>query len=393
MGRSLAGSRVLVLGGSSGIGLAVAQAAATAGAKVTIASRSNGKVEAAVSQIGNGAAGEPLDTTDDAAMEAFFGKHPEWDHIVVSVAAGRSAGIRALTLQDAYDCFYFSADWHVLTDRSDVSDVPQATIEMAADWLGAGLDPERSTLFIQSLVPEHAELHLLFSMVTPVGWLERVPTYKERLRDLAERDISNLGLLAYPVLQTVDITIVEGRYVPVGEDQVSHLEISREIVRRFNRLYGEVLLEPQALLSSTPLIPGSDGRKMSKSLDNTIGVRDGEDAVRATVRSFITDPQKLRKGDPGRPEICPIFALHRKFSPGDVARIEATCRTGELGCVDCKTILADHLVETFAPFRERRAALAASPGVARDVLAAGADKVRPIARETIEIVRDAMHLR
>jgi tryptophanyl-tRNA synthetase len=210
---------------------------------------------------------------------------------------------------------------------------------------------------------------------------------------MSERDVSNFGLLGYPVLQVVDITIVRGELVPVGEDQVAHLELSREIVRRFNRLYGEVLVEPQPLLSDTPLIPGSDGRKMSKSLDNTIGVRDGEDTVRATVRSFITDPQKLRKGDPGRPEICPIFALHRKFSPDDVQRIEATCRTGELGCVDCKTILADHLVETFSPFRERRAALAATPGVARDVLAAGADKVRPVARETIEIVRDAMHLR
>jgi tryptophanyl-tRNA synthetase len=210
---------------------------------------------------------------------------------------------------------------------------------------------------------------------------------------MSERDVSNFGLLGYPVLQVVDITIVRGELVPVGEDQVAHLELSREIVRRFNRLYGDVLIEPQPLLSDTPLIPGSDGRKMSKSLDNTIGVRDDEDAVRATVRSFITDPQKLRKGDPGRPEICPIFALHRKFSPDDVERIEATCRTGELGCVDCKTILADHLVEGFAPFRERRATLAATPGVARDVLAAGADKVRPVARETIEIVRDAMHLR
>jgi tryptophanyl-tRNA synthetase len=164
-------------------------------------------------------------------------------------------------------------------------------------------------------------------------------------------------------------------------------------VRRFNRLYGDVLVEPQPLVSDTPLIPGSDGRKMSKSLDNTIGIRDDEDTVRATVRSFITDPQKLRKGDPGRPEICPIFALHQKFSPDDVDRIEVTCRTGELGCVDCKTILADHLVELFAPFRARRAELAATPGLVRDVLAAGADRVRPVAQETTATVRDAMHLR
>jgi tryptophanyl-tRNA synthetase len=222
--------------------------------------------------------------------------------------------------------------------------------------------------------------------------LERVPSFKERLRDMAERDIANLGLLGYPLLQTVDITIVRGELVPVGEDQVAHLELSREIVRRFNRLYGETLIEPQPLLSDTPLLPGSDGRKMSKSLDNTIGIRDDEAAVRATVRSFLTDPQKLRKGDPGRPEICPIFALHRKFSPDQVERIDTTCRTGELGCVDCKTILADNLVAAFAPFRERREELAATPDIAREVLAAGADRVRPIARATTDAVRDVMHL-
>ncbi len=186
---------------------------------------------------------------------------------------------------------------------------------------------------------------LLLGMITPLGWLERVPSFKERLRDMAERDIANFGLLGYPVLQTVDIAIVGGELVPVGEDQVAHLEISREIVRRFNRLYGEVLVEPQPLLSETPLIPGSDGRKMSKSLDNAIWVRDDEDAIRASVRSFITDPEKVRRGDPGRPEICPIFALHRHFTPDRVGEIEAGCRSGDLGCVDCKTILADRLIE------------------------------------------------
>jgi tryptophanyl-tRNA synthetase len=210
------------------------------------------------------------------------------------------------------------------------------------------------------------------------------------LRDMAERDVANLGLLGYPVLQTVDITIVRGELVPVGEDQVAHLELSREIVRRFNRIYGEVLVEPQPLLSPTPLIPGSDGRKMSKSLDNAIGVRDGEDAIRAKVRSFITDPQKLRLGDPGRPEICPIFALHRKFSPDDVDRIEATCRTGELGCVECKGILADHIVESFRGFRERREELAATPGIVEEVFAAGRERVRPVARDTLGAVRSAM---
>jgi len=300
----------------------------------------------------------------------------------------------ALQADDAYECFFFIADWHMLTTHYDRTDELGGFVEdLTLDWLAAGLDPERAVIYRQSDVPEVAEMALLLGMITPLGWLERVPSYKERLRDMAERETSNFGLLGYPVLQVVDISIVRAELVPVGEDQVAHLELSREIVRRFNRFYGEVLLEPQPLLSDTPLIPGSDGRKMSKSLDNTIGIREDEAAVRATVRSFITDPQKLRKGDPGRPEICPVFALHRKFSPDDVERIEATCRTGELGCVDCKTILADHLVERFAPFRERRAMLEATPGLVRDVLAAGADTVRPIARSTLETVRDAMHLR
>jgi tryptophanyl-tRNA synthetase len=308
--------------------------------------------------------------------------------------AGNIENMLALQADTAYECFFFIADWHMLTTHYDRTDELGAFVEgLALDWLAAGLDPERAVIYRQSDVPEVAEMALLLGMITPLGWLERVPSYKERLRDMAERETSNFGLLGYPVLQVVDISIIRAELVPVGEDQVAHLELSREIVRRFNRFYGEVLLEPHPLLSDTPLIPGSDGRKMSKSLDNTIGVRDDEAAVRATVRSFITDPQKLRKGDPGRPEICPVFALHRKFSPDDVGRIEATCRTGELGCVDCKTILADHLVDRFGPFRERRAALEATPGLVGEVLAAGADTVRPIARDTLEAVRDAMHLR
>ncbi len=294
--------------------------------------------------------------------------------------------------EEGYDCFYFVADWHMLTTDYDRTEaLPDRVQGLVLDLLAAGLDPERVTIYRQSDLPEVAEMALLLGMITPLGWLERVPTYKERLRDLAERDISNFGLLGYPLLQTVDITIVRGELVPVGEDQVSHLEISREIVRRFNRLYGDVLLEPQPLLSDTPLIPGSDGRKMSKTLDNFIGVRDDEDAIRAKVRSFITDPQKIRRGDPGRPEICPIFALHRKFSPADVDRIEATCRTGELGCVDCKTLLADHLIEYFRGYRERRAELETRSGLAGTVLAAGAERVRPIARATLDAVRAAMH--
>jgi tryptophanyl-tRNA synthetase len=300
-----------------------------------------------------------------------------------------------LRLQDdqSYDCFFFIADWHMLTTHYDRTDeLPGFVENLVLDWLAAGIDPERAVIYRQSDVPEVAEMALLFGMLTPLGWLERVPSYKERLRDMAERDISNYGLLGYPLLQAVDISIVGGELVPVGEDQVAHLELSREIVRRFNRLYGDVLVEPQPLLSATPLIPGSDGRKMSKSLDNVIGIRDNEEEIRARVRSFITDPQKVRRGDPGRPEICPVFALHRKFSPDDVERVRVECSTGELGCVDCKTLLADHLVEAFAPFRERRAALAATPGLVDDVLAKGAATVRPVAAATLERVRDAMHL-
>ncbi|HET9723496.1 MAG TPA: tryptophan--tRNA ligase [Actinomycetota bacterium] len=298
-----------------------------------------------------------------------------------------------LRLQEEHECFYFIADWHMLTTHFDRTDeLPGFTRELVLDLLAAGIDPERVTLYRQSDVKEVAELALLLGMITPLGWLERVPTYKERLRDNAERDIANFGLLGYPVLQTVDITIVRGELVPVGEDQVAHLELSREIVRRFNRLYGDVLVEPQALLSEAPLIPGTDGRKMSKSLDNVLNVRDDEATIRATIRRFITDPEKIRMGDPGRPEICPIFALHRLFSKDIVDWTEENCRSGALGCVECKTNLADRVVEYYRPFRARRDELEHRPGLAEEVLAAGAAKVRQFVEETMKAVRAAMHV-
>jgi tryptophanyl-tRNA synthetase len=300
-----------------------------------------------------------------------------------------------LRLQDdpAYECFFFIADWHMLTTHYDRTDeLAGWTRGLVLDWLAAGIDPAKAVVYRQSDLPEVAEMALLLGMATPLGWLERVPSFKERLRDMAEREVANYGLLGYPLLQAVDITIVKGELVPVGQDQVAHLELSREIVRRFNGLYGDLLVEPQPLLSETPLIPGSDGRKMSKSLDNYIGVRDDPDTVRAKVRSFITDPLKVRRGDPGRPEVCPIFALHQHFSTGDVATIERTCRTGELGCVDCKTLLADHLIEEFAPYRERRAELEAQPELAESVLAEGAARARPVAQATMAAVRKAMDL-
>jgi tryptophanyl-tRNA synthetase len=301
--------------------------------------------------------------------------------------------LNMLRLQEEHDAFFFIADWHMLTTDYDRTELlPDRVRSLVLDWLAAGIDPRKATVYRQSDVPEVAEMALLLGMITPLGWLERVPTYKERLRDMAERDIANFGLLGYPVLQTVDITIVRGELVPVGEDQVAHLEISREIVRRFNRLYGPVLVEPQPLLSEAPLIPGSDGRKMSKSLDNSIGVRDEPEEVRAKVRSFITDPQKIHKGDPGRPEICPIFALHKQFSHDILEWTDENCRTGALGCVECKGNLAARIIEYFGEFRGKRAELERAPGVVDEVLAKGVAKVRPLAEETIKSVRHAMSL-
>ena len=331
----------------------------------------------------------PADTAAEPHGRVLTGFRPTGDLHVGHYAGNVGNAVR---LQDeGYDCFYFVADWHMLTTHYDRTDELPGLVEgIALDLIACGIDPARSVLYRQSDLPEVAEMALLLGMITPLGWLERVPTYKERLRDMAERDVANLGLLGYPVLQTVDITIVRGELVPVGEDQVSHLEISREIVRRFNRLFGEVLVEPQPLLSAFPLVPGSDGRKMSKSLDNAIGIAEEPDAIRAKVRSFITDPLKVRLGDPGRPEICPIFALHTRFSPDIVDWTRDHCRSGELGCVDCKTNLADRLIEELRPIRERRKELAADPGLVEKVLADGLERVRPIVQETLQAVRDAM---
>lgn len=301
--------------------------------------------------------------------------------------------LNMLSLQQDHDAYFFIADWHALTtDYEDTSGLLGNVEGLVLDWLAAGLDPERSTIYLQSALPEVAELALLLGMVTPLSWLERVPTFKERLRDLAEREIANFGLLGYPVLQTADITIVRGELVPVGEDQLPHLELSREIVRRFNRFYGEVLVEPKALLSETPMIPGLDGRKMSKSLRNDIGLRDDPDTMRSKVRRMVTDPEKVRLGDPGRPEICPVFALHRELSPDILGQTEAGCRAGTLPCVQCKSNLADRMIVHFGPFRERRAVLEDDPKLAAQALAQGEEKVRPLVEQTMGAVRRGMRL-
>jgi tryptophanyl-tRNA synthetase len=298
-----------------------------------------------------------------------------------------------LRLQEEHDAFFFIADWHALTtDYDRTAELPGKVRGLLLDWLAAGIDPDKSTVYRQSDVPEVSELTLLLGMLTPLGWLERVPTFKERLRDLAERDIANYGLLGYPVLQTADISIVKGDLVPVGEDQLPHLELSREIVRRFNRHYGDVLVEPQALLSEASLIPGTDGRKMSKSLGNEIGLRDDPETKRKKIKTMVTDPQKIRLGDRGRPEVCPVFALHREFSGDILDQTEAGCRAGTLPCVKCKENLADRLVPYFEPFRSRREELEQTPGLAEEVLANGAAKVRPVVEETMKAVRAAMSL-
>src|SRR4051812_16684741 len=266
-------------------------------------------------------------------------------------------------LQDLYDCYYFIADWHALTsDYADTSRITNATFEAVADWLAAGLDPEKSTIFVQSEVKEHAELHLLLSMVTPLPWLERVPTFKDQQDQLKEKDLNTYGFLGYPLLQTADIIVYKANFVPVGEDQASHLEISREIVRRFNNFYGDIFPEPQALFTETPKVPGLDARKMSKSYNNTIGLTASADEIRALVLTMFTDPNRLRRKDPGNPDICNLFQFHKLFSDdATIARVDHECRTAQIGCVDDKKLLAEIMIEQLRPIREKREQLDREP--------------------------------
>jgi tryptophanyl-tRNA synthetase len=295
-------------------------------------------------------------------------------------------------LQDTMECFYFVADWHVLTDTFDIAEVPQNTIEMAADWLGAGLDPERSTLFVQSLVPEHAELHLLLSMVAPVGWLERVPTYKERIEQL-HLESPSYGLLGYPVLQAADIVMYKANWVPVGIDQVPHIELTREIARRFNNTFRPVFVEPDAKLTEIPKVPGTDGRKMSKSYGNTIDLADTPETITKKVRPMVTDPARKRRTDPGNPDVCPVFDLHRIFTPAADREWAATgCRTAGIGCLDCKDVLLKHMLPALEPIRQRREKFAEKPREIVDILRAGSERARGVARQTMEEVRDAVRL-
>ena len=321
-----------------------------------------------------------------------------------------------------YECYFFIADYHALTtDYADPSNVAQNTLEVALDWLGAGLDPETCTLFVQSHVPQHAELHLLLSMITPLGWLERVPTYKEQQENLSAKDLSTYGFLGYPLLQSADILIYQADFVPVGQDQVAHVELTREVARRFNTTYPRagyvppthaqlkeslvsenarqdltggvrpILPEPQVLLTPSPKLPGTDGRKMSKSYNNTILLTDPEPVIRQKLRPMVTDPARVRRTDPGDPDKCPVGDLHKVFSTAEtMAKVYDGCRSAGIGCLECKGWAAESIVRELTPIQERRAQYDEKRGL--EVLRHGAVRARKRASQTMAEVNEAMHL-
>jgi len=298
-------------------------------------------------------------------------------------------------MQDEYQCFFCVVDWHALTtDYADTSRVKENSLEVALDWLAAGLDPEKSVLFIQSHVPAHAELHLLLSMITPLGWLERVPTYKEQRENIRDKDLGTYGFLGYPVLQAADILMYKANVVPVGEDQVAHVELTREIARRFNGFYGrhgDVFPEPQSLLTPAPKLPGTDGRKMSKSYGNTILLADPEPVVRQKLKTMVTDPARVRRSDPGNPDVCPVGDLHKIFSDrATMDKVNIGCRSAGIGCIECKGWAADALVQLLNPMQQRRKKFEENPRLAWDILEAGSGRARKVAAETMDGVRDAM---
>ena len=298
-------------------------------------------------------------------------------------------------LQADYDCLYFVADWHALTSEfADTSELVSYTYDNVADWIAAGIDPERSTVFVQSLVPEHAELYLLLQMVAPIPWLERVPTYKEQIEQLSDRDLSSIGFLGYPLLQGADVIIYRAQYVPVGDDQVPHLELTREVVRRFHQFFGEVFPEPQPLLTHFPRLPGVDNRKMSKSYGNTIDLSDDAETVRKKVMRMYTDPKRVRADIPGTVEGNPVFMYHDAFNP-DTAQVDdfkARYRAGTVGDVEVKQALVEAINATLDPMRERRAEILSQPGRIRDILHDGSAKARAVAQATMADVREAVRL-
>jgi tryptophanyl-tRNA synthetase len=301
-------------------------------------------------------------------------------------------------LQHQYNCYFFVADWHALTtDYADTSNLRQNTLEVALDWLAAGLDPERCVLFVQSLVPQHAELHLLLSMIMPLGWLERVPTYKEQQQQIADKDLTTYGFLGYPLLMATDILIYQADFVPVGQDQVAHVEVTREVARRFNHFYpgsgDPILPEPQVLLTPSPKLPGTDGRKMSKSYGNTVLLTDPPAIVRQKLKTMVTDPARVRRTDPGDPDVCPVGDLHKVFSsPETLEKVYAGCRSAAIGCIECKGWAADAIVAELEPIQQRRRHYEERPGLVHDILNRGSELARARAAQTMEQVKEAMHL-
>jgi tryptophanyl-tRNA synthetase len=298
-------------------------------------------------------------------------------------------------MQDTHDCVFGIVDWHALTtEYRDVEKVRRNVLEIAIDWFAAGIDPERSIVMIQSLVPEHAELHLLFSMFVPVPWLERVPTYKEQMQQLKEKDLSTYGFLGYPLLQAADILIYKADTVPVGEDQVSHIELCREVARRFNSFYEPVFPEPQALLTKSPKLPGTDGRKMSKSYGNEIQISEDPASVRQKILTMMTDPARKRRSDPGNPDVCPVFDLHKVFSAEAVQEWAAHgCGAATIGCIDCKKKLLEGLLPVIEPMHEKRVQLEKDLDGLNETLFEGSRKARVIAEQTMDQARQAMRIK
>lgn len=299
-----------------------------------------------------------------------------------------------IKIQDEYDCFFFIADWHALTsDYEDTGSISDYVKNMMIDWLSTGLSPDRSTLFVQSHIKEHAELFLILSMITPVPWLERNPTYKEQMVQLSNKDLSTFGFLGYPVLQAADIIIYKADGVPVGVDQVPHVEITREIARRFNHFYGEVFPEPDAILTKTPKILGTDRRKMSKSYNNAIYLGDSPEDISLSVSQMITDPQRARRADPGNPDVCNVFDFHKLYTSQEtVNEISEQCRSAGIGCVDCKKIMAQNLIKALEPIREKREYYENRPEIVADIIVTGSNKAREVAQKTMEEVRSALKI-
>jgi tryptophanyl-tRNA synthetase len=299
-----------------------------------------------------------------------------------------------IKLQNEYDCFFFAADWHALTSEYEhTGGIKDSIQDMVIDWLSAGIDPEKSTLFIQSKILEHAELHLLLSMIVPLPWLERNPTYKEQQDEMSNKDLTTYGFLGYPVLQAADIIMYKARKVPVGKDQVPHLELTREIVRRFNYLYKDVFPEPEQILTEMSKVLGIDRRKMSKSYNNAIYLSDTPKEIENKVSQMITDPQRKRKSDPGDPDICNVFSFHKLYSADDqVSMIDSECRKAGIGCVECKKMMAGNLIDHLAPFQEKRSYYLSHGKKVMEILNKGTEEARSIARQTMEEVREVIKL-